>query len=59
MSHYLLEEGVTHKPSPFTTFYFPQKMFSDPQTTLSTLVTLEEFTPKLPAALGEFHLFVG
>src|SRR6476469_1483660 len=25
MSHYLLEEGVTHKPSPFTTFYFPQK----------------------------------
>ena len=42
MSHYLLEEGVTGKPSPFTTFYYPAKMFSDPQTTLNTLVTLED-----------------
>jgi Ferritin-like domain len=42
MSHYLLEAGVTGKPSPFTTFYYPSKMFSDPQTTLNTLVTLED-----------------
>jgi Ferritin-like domain len=42
MSHYLLEEGVTGKPSPFTTFYFPPKMFTDAQTTLNVLVTLED-----------------
>jgi hypothetical protein len=42
MSHYLLEEGVTRKPSPFTTFYYPAKMFADPQTTLNVLVTLED-----------------
>jgi hypothetical protein len=42
MSHYLLEEGVTHKPSPFTTFYYPAKMFADAQTTLNILVTLED-----------------
>jgi hypothetical protein len=42
MSHYLLEESLTHKPSAFTTFYYPQKMFADPQTTLNTLVTLED-----------------
>jgi hypothetical protein len=42
MSHYLLEESLTRKPAGFTTFYFPQKMFSDPQTTLNTLVTLED-----------------
>jgi hypothetical protein len=42
MSHYLLEESVTKKPSPFTTFYYPAKMFSDAQTTLNTLVTLED-----------------
>jgi hypothetical protein len=42
MSHYLLEEGVTEQPSPFTTFYYPAKMFSDAQTTLNVLVTLED-----------------
>jgi hypothetical protein len=42
MSHYLLEKGVTGKPSPFTTFYYPPKMFSDAKTTLSVLVTLED-----------------
>src|SRR5947209_3126512 len=42
MSHYLLEKSVTHKPSPFTTFYYPPKMFSDAQTTLNILVTLED-----------------
>ncbi len=42
MSHYLLEEGVTHKKTPFTAFYYPEKMFSDPQTTINTLVTLED-----------------
>src|ERR1700730_16312031 len=42
MSHYLLEKSFTHKPSPFTTFYYPPKMFSDAQTTLNVLVTLED-----------------
>jgi len=42
MSHYNLEASVTHKQSPFTTFYFPKKMFDDAQTTLNTLVTLED-----------------
>jgi Ferritin-like domain len=42
MSHYLLEESVTGNPSPFTTFYYPPKMFADAQTTLNVLVTLED-----------------
>jgi Ferritin-like domain len=42
MSHYALEMSVTGKPSPFTTFYYPAKMFSDAQTTLDLLVTLED-----------------
>jgi hypothetical protein len=42
MSHYALEMSVTGKPSPFTTFYYPSKMFSDAQTTLDVLVTLED-----------------
>jgi hypothetical protein len=42
MSHYLLEEGVTRRPAPFTSFYYPPKMFSDAQTTLNVLVTLED-----------------
>jgi hypothetical protein len=42
MSHFLLEEGVTRKPSPFTTFYYPPNMFQDAQTTLNVLVTLED-----------------
>ena len=42
MSHYLLEKSVTGKPSPFTTFYYPKNMFSDAQTTLNILVTLED-----------------
>ncbi len=42
MAHYLLEQSVTRKPSPFTTFYYPAKMFSDAQVTLNVLVTLED-----------------
>jgi hypothetical protein len=42
MSHYLLEQGATKKGSPFKAFYYPNKMFSDAQTTLNTLVTLED-----------------
>ncbi len=42
MAHYLLEQSVTHKPSPFTTFYYPPKMFGDAQVTLNVLVTLED-----------------
>jgi hypothetical protein len=42
MSHYLLEKSVTHKGSPFKTFYYPPKMFADAQTTLNVLVTLED-----------------
>ena len=42
MSHYLLERGASGKASPFTTFYFPPKMFVSAQTTLNILVTLED-----------------
>jgi hypothetical protein len=42
MSHYALEKSVTGKASPFTAFYYPAKMFSDAQTTLDVLVTLED-----------------
>ena len=42
MSHYLLEQGATKKPSPFKAFYYPKGMFSNAQTTLNTLVTLED-----------------
>jgi hypothetical protein len=42
MSHFLLEESLTRKPSGFTTFYYPKNMFADAQTTLNTLVSLED-----------------
>jgi hypothetical protein len=42
MSHYALEKSATGKDSPFTTFYYPKHMFSDAQTTLNTLVALED-----------------
>src|SRR6201987_3131930 len=42
MSHYLLEESVTEKPAAFTTFYYPPDMFTNAQTTLNILVTLED-----------------
>jgi hypothetical protein len=42
MSHYLLEQGVTDEGTPFTSFFYPHKMFADAQTTLNTLVTLED-----------------
>ena len=42
MSHYLLERSVSGKPSPFTIFYYPHHMFSDAQTTLNVLVSLED-----------------
>ncbi len=42
MSHYLLEQSVTNEPSPFRIFFYPPKMFTDSQTTLNILVTLED-----------------
>ncbi|MGB6194066.1 MAG: ferritin-like domain-containing protein [Terracidiphilus sp.] len=42
MSHYLLEQSVTDQPTSFTSFFYPQNMFADAQTTLNTLVTLED-----------------
>jgi len=42
MSHYLLEQSVTNDPSPFTSFFYPPNMFTDTQTTLNVLVTLED-----------------
>jgi hypothetical protein len=42
MSHYLLEESVTEQNTPFQSFFYPVNMFSDAQTTLNTLVTLED-----------------
>jgi ferritin-like protein len=42
MSHYLLEQSVTEQPSPFSSFFYPKNMFSDAQTTLNVLVSLED-----------------
>jgi len=42
MSHYLLEKSATGQGTPFTEFYYPHHMFTDAQTTLNTLVTLED-----------------
>jgi hypothetical protein len=42
MSHYLLEHSVTDQLTPFTSFFYPFNMFADAQTTLNTLVTLED-----------------
>jgi len=42
MSHYLLEKSATGQDAPFTEFYYPHHMFTDAQTTLNTLVTLED-----------------
>ncbi len=42
MSHYLLEESVTLQNTPFKSFFYPVNMFADAQTTLNTLVTLED-----------------
>ena len=42
MSHYLLEQSASGQSSPFTTFYYPPNMFTDPQTTLNVLVSLED-----------------
>jgi hypothetical protein len=42
MSHYALEQSVTDKPSPFTSFFYPKDMFLSAETTLNTLVTLED-----------------
>ena len=42
MSHYLLEQSVTDQFTPFSSFFYPFNMFADAQTTLNTLVTLED-----------------
>jgi ferritin-like protein len=42
MSHYALEQSVTNENTPFTEFFYPKEMFRDAQTTLNTLVTLED-----------------
>jgi hypothetical protein len=42
MSHYMLEQDVTDQFTPFSKFFYPAKMFSDAQTTLNILVTLED-----------------
>jgi Ferritin-like domain len=42
MSHYALEQSVTNENSPFVEFFYPKMMFHDSQTTLNTLVTLED-----------------
>jgi hypothetical protein len=42
MSHYLLEQSVSGKPSPFTAFFYPKGMFTSAQTTLNVLVSLED-----------------
>src|SRR5580704_9061091 len=41
-SHFYLEKSVTDTHTPFTSFFYPKGMFSSPQVTLNTLVTLED-----------------
>jgi hypothetical protein len=42
MSHYALEQSVTNENTPYDEFFYPWHMFHDTQTTLNTLVTLED-----------------
>jgi hypothetical protein len=42
MSHFLLEKSVTQTHTPFTSFFYPKGMFQHAQTSLNTLVTLED-----------------
>jgi hypothetical protein len=42
MSHYALEQSVTNENTPYDEFFYPWQMFHDTQTTLNTLVTLED-----------------
>jgi hypothetical protein len=42
MSHYALEQSVTNENTPYDEFFYPKGMFADAQTTLNTLVTLED-----------------
>jgi hypothetical protein len=42
MSHYALEQSVTSEDTPYKEFFYPKDMFEDTQTTLNTLVTLED-----------------
>jgi hypothetical protein len=55
MSHYLLEQSATGQPSPFSTFYYPPDMFTNAQTTLNVLVTLEDaFIAAYLVGVGRF-----
>jgi hypothetical protein len=42
MSHYAVLKSLTNKPTPYTSFYYPAQMFTDQQTTMNILVTLED-----------------
>lgn len=42
MSHYLLEQSAVGQETPYGQFFYPHNMFTDAQTTLNTLVTLED-----------------
>ena len=42
MSHYDLEQSLTGTSTSATSFFYPPKMFSDAQTTLNVLVSLED-----------------
>jgi hypothetical protein len=42
MSHYNLAKNGIGMESPFTTFFYPKHMFTDAQTSLNTLVALED-----------------
>jgi hypothetical protein len=67
MSHYLLEKSVTQQPSPFTTFFYPPKMFLDAQTreswVLRAIIALwqgswaRELTPAMEVRLNPLQVF--
>jgi hypothetical protein len=55
MSHYALEQSVTNENTPYDEFFYPCNMFEDTQTTLNTLVTLEDaFIAAYLVGVGNF-----
>jgi len=58
MSHYLREQSLPEHFTPFSSFSYPFQMFSDAQTTLKTLVTLEDAFTNIDQAVQALLPFV-
>ncbi len=54
MRHYEVLRDATNSETPVNTFYFPKNMFTDPQVTINTMLTLEEiFIPAYLIAVND------